>query len=103
MSESAVRDKPLLVYGLARNRRSPKRLSEPRLSGVQPMEAEVGKRRRSLPLKSAGCLLGIESEHTGGTHGDSQSSTPGIFDRPDSQPAQITGYPIDVTGIKWLG
>ena len=67
---------------LARNRRSPKHPSEPRLSGVHPMEAEVGKGRRSLPLKSAGCLLGIESEHTGGTHGDSQSSARGIFDGP---------------------
>ena len=36
MSESAVRDKPLLVYGLARNRRSPKRPSEPRPSGGPP-------------------------------------------------------------------
>ena len=34
---------PLLVYGLARNRRSPKRPSEPRPSGVHPEEAEVGK------------------------------------------------------------
>ena len=40
MSESAVRDKPLLVYGLARNRRNPKRPSEPRPSGVHPEEAE---------------------------------------------------------------
>jgi hypothetical protein len=30
VSESAVRDKPLLVHGLARNRRSQKRPSEPR-------------------------------------------------------------------------
>jgi hypothetical protein len=36
--ESAVRAKPLLVYGLARNRRSPKRPSEPRPSGVHPEE-----------------------------------------------------------------
>src|ERR1700677_2004071 len=49
--ESAVRDKPLWVYGLARNRRSPKRPSEPRPSGVHPEEGEVGKRRRSLPLE----------------------------------------------------
>jgi hypothetical protein len=34
--ESAIRDKLLLNYGLARNRRSPKRPSEPRPSGVQP-------------------------------------------------------------------
>ena len=44
MRESAVRDKPLLVYGLARNRRSPKRPSEPRPSGVHPEEAEVWKK-----------------------------------------------------------
>ncbi len=53
MSESAVRDKPLLVYGLARNRRSPKRPSEPRPSGAHPEEAEVGRRWRSLPFEIA--------------------------------------------------
>jgi hypothetical protein len=42
--ESAVRDKPLLIYGLARNRRSPKRPSEPRPSGVHPEEGEVGRK-----------------------------------------------------------
>ena len=42
MSESAVSDKPLLFYGLARNRRSPKRPSEPRFSGVHPEEVAVG-------------------------------------------------------------
>jgi hypothetical protein len=52
--ESAVRDKPLLIYGLARNRRSPKRPSEPRPSGVHPEEGEVGRRRRSLPLENDG-------------------------------------------------
>ena len=36
MSESAVSDKRGLAYGLARNRRSPKRPSEPRLRGVHP-------------------------------------------------------------------
>ena len=41
--ESAVRDKLRLVYGLARNRRNPKRPSEPRPSGVHPEEGEVGK------------------------------------------------------------
>jgi hypothetical protein len=41
--ESAVRDKPPLVYGLARNRRSPKCPPEPRPSGVHPEEDEVGK------------------------------------------------------------
>jgi len=42
VSESAVRDKPLLGYRLARNRRSPKRPPEPRPSGVHPETAEVG-------------------------------------------------------------
>jgi hypothetical protein len=41
VSESAVSDKPLLLYGLARNRRSPKRPSEPRPSGVHPEEVAV--------------------------------------------------------------
>ena len=50
MSESAVRDKPLLGYGLARNRRRPKRPPEPRPSGVHPEEDEVKGRRRSLPF-----------------------------------------------------
>jgi hypothetical protein len=35
---------------LARNRRSPKRPSEPRPSGVHPEEGEVKKRWRSLPF-----------------------------------------------------
>jgi hypothetical protein len=43
VSESAVSAKPLLLYGLARNRRSPKRPSEPRPSGIHPEEDEVGK------------------------------------------------------------
>jgi hypothetical protein len=34
--ESAVSAKPLLLYGLARNRRSPKRPFEPRPSGGPP-------------------------------------------------------------------
>ena len=42
MSESAVSDKLLLVYGLARNRRSPKGPSEPRLRGVHPEAGAVG-------------------------------------------------------------
>ena len=36
-------DKVVLVLGLARNRRSPKRPSEPRLSGVHPEEAQWNK------------------------------------------------------------
>jgi hypothetical protein len=43
VSESAVRDKPLLVYGLARNRRSPKRPCEPRPSGVHPGRGRSGR------------------------------------------------------------
>jgi hypothetical protein len=60
VSESAVSDKPLLIYGLARNRRSPKRPSEPRPSGVRPEEAEVGKRRRSLPFEMTDGCYGWE-------------------------------------------
>jgi hypothetical protein len=43
MSESAASDKLLLVYGLARNRRSPKGPAEPRLRGVHPETGVVGK------------------------------------------------------------
>ena len=42
VSESAVSAKPLFLYGLARNRRSPKRPPEPRPSGVHPEEGGVG-------------------------------------------------------------
>ena len=41
MRESAVSAKPVLVYGLARNRCSPKRPSEPRPSGAHPEEGAV--------------------------------------------------------------
>jgi hypothetical protein len=41
--KARFRDKPVLLYGLARNRRSPKRPSEPRPSGVHLEEAEWGK------------------------------------------------------------
>ncbi len=47
MSESAVSAKPLLLYGLARNRRSPKRPCEPRLSGVHPRRTKRVKSKRS--------------------------------------------------------
>ena len=56
MSESAVSAKTRLGLvwretGAVRNARS-----EPRLSGVHPEEAEVGKRRRSLPFEMTdGC------------------------------------------------
>jgi hypothetical protein len=42
-----VSAKPLLVYGLARNRRSPKRAAEPRPSGVHPGEDAVGGNREA--------------------------------------------------------
>ena len=51
MSESAVSDKLLLLYGLARNRRSPKRPSEPRPSGAHPEEGEVGKDGAAYPSR----------------------------------------------------
>jgi len=38
---------------LARKRRSPKRPSEPRLSGVQPEEDAVGRKKRSYLLPRA--------------------------------------------------
>jgi hypothetical protein len=39
---------------LARNRRSPKRPSEPRLSGAHPEEGEVGRKMRSDLLNYGG-------------------------------------------------
>jgi len=68
VSESAVSAKPLLLYGLARNRRSPKRPSEPRPSGVHPTEDEVGKIVRSTPLENDGWLLGMGGQHTVGAN-----------------------------------
>jgi len=47
VSESAASAKPLLIYGLARNRRSPKRPREPRPSGVHPEEDAVKERREA--------------------------------------------------------
>ena len=41
----------MVGFSLARNRRSPKRPSEPQPSGVHPEEAEVAKRWRSLPFE----------------------------------------------------
>ncbi len=41
MRESAVSAKLLFVFGLARNRRSPKRPSEPRPTGAHPEEDGV--------------------------------------------------------------
>jgi hypothetical protein len=48
VSESAVRDKPLLVYGLARNRRSPKRPSEPAAKRAFTRKRRSGEKMRSL-------------------------------------------------------
>ena len=50
MSESAVSDKPLLLYGLARNRRTPKRPSEPRSMRRTPEEGGVDEEWRSRPV-----------------------------------------------------
>jgi hypothetical protein len=57
VSESAVSAKPLLLYGLARNRRSPKRPCEPRPSGVHPEESEVEK-------DAVGFIFGVLKELT---------------------------------------
>ena len=85
MSESAVSDKLLLVYGLARNRRNPTRPSEPGWGGVHPEEGVVGPRWRSLPRevnsrgwsRAGDTASGIAKQHTGDTHGNSQRSTRG--------------------------
>ena len=47
MSEGAASAKPLLVYGLARNRRSPKRPPEPRPSGGPPGRGRSDRKTRS--------------------------------------------------------
>ena len=47
MRESVVSAKPLLLYGLARNRRGPKRPPEPRTSGVHPERGRSGIKMRS--------------------------------------------------------
>jgi hypothetical protein len=51
VSEGAASDKLLLVYGLARNRRSPKGPSEPRLWGVHPEVDVVGKDGAAFRLR----------------------------------------------------
>jgi len=43
-----------LVYGLARNRRSPKHPSEPRPSGVHPEEGEVGRKTAQPSVENDG-------------------------------------------------
>jgi hypothetical protein len=63
VSESAVRDKPLLVYGLARNRRSPKGPSEPRPSGVHPERGEVEK--EAEPPKKGEARREMQQQFTG--------------------------------------
>jgi hypothetical protein len=67
VSESAVSTKRSWV-SLARNRRSPKRPSEPRPSGVHPEEDIVEKRQRSFPLTAHGWLLGMEGQHAAGIY-----------------------------------
>ena len=57
MSESAVSDKLLLLYGLARNRRSPKRPSEPRPSGAHPEQGEVRKDGAAYRLRVTAALI----------------------------------------------
>jgi hypothetical protein len=54
VSESAVSDKPLLLYGLARNRRRAKRPSEPRPSGVHPEGVEVEEEGAALHFDVGG-------------------------------------------------
>jgi hypothetical protein len=52
-------------FSLARNRRSPKRPSEPRPSGVHSEEDAAGKRPRSLPPENEGMLVrGKKSAHS---------------------------------------
>ena len=57
MSEGAVSAKPVLLYGLARNRRGPKRPSEPRPSGDYPEEGAVEKDSAAFRF-DIGCWLG---------------------------------------------
>ena len=45
-----------------------------------PGRGRSGKRRRSPPFENDGWLLGIWSQHTGGTHGNSQRIARGILD-----------------------
>ena len=66
MSESAVSAKRGLGLCLARNRRSPKRPSEPRPSGVHPKRAQWKKSSRRAPL---GCIE-MRRLRTVGTNGD---------------------------------
>jgi len=54
VSESAVSDKPLLFHGLARNRRIPKRPSEPRPMWRPPEGGRSGEKSRRLQLVSPG-------------------------------------------------
>jgi hypothetical protein len=60
VSEGAVSDKPLWFYGLARNRRSPKRPPEPRWCGAHLEEDGVRKRSQT----ATACILS-KSERVG--------------------------------------
>jgi len=51
VSESAASAKPLLLYGLARNRRSPKRASEPAAKRASTRKRAQWKEDAKLPTK----------------------------------------------------
>jgi hypothetical protein len=73
VSESAVSDKPFLLYGLARNRRIPKRPSEPRPMRRSPEEDGVEQKTPGeLHIKrrfgaAPGCVEEIELFHSWST------------------------------------
>jgi hypothetical protein len=76
---------------LARNRRSPKRPSEPRPSGAHPEEDEVGKDGIAFEeIAGWGCCL------LGGTHEAHEQATRlknvGLLQLTDSQPAVQLRY-----------
>jgi len=56
---------------LRRNRRSPKRPSEPRPSGGPPGRGQSGEKTAQPSVENDGWLLGIESQRTAGTHENS--------------------------------
>ena len=57
-AESAVRDKPLLIYGLARNRRRSETPVRAAAKRRPPGRGRSGKRWRSLPLEKVQNNLG---------------------------------------------
>jgi hypothetical protein len=54
VSESAASAKPLLVYGLARNRRSPKRPSEPAAKRASPRKSAQWRKDAKPPRVQIG-------------------------------------------------